>query len=268
MPYRSLNPQLIVDTVENLTSRIGARFGGRGLTRVAQELADFAHEDVGRAKRLGRPRFFLRTLVYLVIFGGLSALAYIAWTLKIDIQTEPSFEMFEGIDALINILLVMGAGIFFLLNLETRSKRHAVLKRINQLRSLAHVIDMHQISKDPMPDLHNGEDSESAPESDLHGYELVRYLDYCADLLVVSGKLAAVYLEYSDDPVVISSVNDFESLTGEMARKIWQKVTVLELQDARGAPTITDGSIAETNKDQAQGEPVSEEQLQLPDFLK
>lgn len=268
MPYRSLNPDRIVETVESLATRIEARFGGRGLTRVAQELVDFAREDMGRAKRLGRPRFFLRTLVYLVIFGGLAALAYIAWTLKIDIQTEPSFEMFEGLDALINMLLVMGAGIFFLLNLETRSKRHAVLQRINQLRSLAHVIDMHQISKDPMSDLHEGVDSESAPESDLHGYELVRYLDYCADLLAISGKLAAVYLEYIEDPVVITSVNDFESLTGEMARKIWQKVTVLELQDARGTQTITDESIAETNKDQAQGEPVSEEQLQLPDFLK
>jgi hypothetical protein len=152
-----------------------------------------------------------------------------------------------------------------LLNLEARMKRHDVLVRINQLRSIAHVIDMHQLSKDPMPDLHVGAESESLPESDLHGYELIRYLDYCADLLALTGKLASVYLEYIEDPIVIASVNDFESLTGELSRKIWQKVTVLELQGgfqmqsetANGA--VEDADIASAN---------AQLSLELPEYLK
>jgi hypothetical protein len=129
------------------------------------------------------------------------------------------------------------------------------------------VIDMHQLSKDPMVDLHDGVASETPPESDLHGYDLVRYLDYCADLLAITGKLAAIYLEYVEDPVVISSVNDFESMTGELSRKIWQKVTVLELQGGfQGAtamveqPYVGDEVTPEADENQLN--------LELPDFLK
>lgn len=230
MPYRSLNPDLIVQTTARLSARMESRFGGRGLTLVAKELTKFAQEEVGRANLISRPRWWVRSFAYLFILSGVAVIAYIAWTVKIDFQGQPSFDMFEGVEAFINLLILLSAGIWFLLNLETRMKRHDVLERINQLRSIAHVIDMHQLSKDPMSDLHIGAKSESTPESDLHGYELVRYLDYCADLLAITGKLASIYLEYIEDPVVIASVNDFESLTGELSRKIWQKVTVLELQ--------------------------------------
>ncbi len=264
MPYRSLNADLIVETVSRLSVRMNARFGGRGLTKVAEELTAFAKEETGRAKLLSRPRLFLRGLVYLFILCGIALIGYVGWTVKIDIQAEPSLDMFEGVEAFINLLILLSAGVWFLLNLETRMKRHDVLVRINQLRSIAHVIDMHQISKDPMADLHTGASSESLPESDLHGYELVRYLDYCADLLAITGKLAAVYLEYIEDPVVIASVNDFESLTGELAGKIWQKVTVLELQGGFSSPVSKDDPDTEVENPQADDGQMS---LKLPDYL-
>ncbi|MCR9269972.1 MAG: hypothetical protein NXH72_08305 [Hyphomonadaceae bacterium] len=264
MPYRSLNPDLIVKTTARLSARMEARFGDRGLTLVAKELTKFAQEEVGLAKRIAQPRFLVRSLVYLFIASGIAVIAYIAWTVKIDIQASPSLDMFEGVEAFINLLILLSAGIWFLLNLEARMKRHDVLVRINQLRSIAHVIDMHQLSKDPMSDLHAGAKSESAPESDLHGYDLVRYLDYCADLLALTGKLASVYLEYIEDPVVIASVNDFESLTGELSRKIWQKVTVLELQGGFQAQTET---VQEQNRDGSSAQTASESG-DLPEFLK
>lgn len=270
MPYRRLSPDLIIDTVAKLSDRMEQRFGGRGLTRVAQELTAFAREETGKARKLARPRFFLRSLVYLFILCGIAVIGYVGWTVKIDIQASPSLDMFEGVEAFINLLILLAAGVWFLLNLETRLKRHAVLERINQLRSIAHVVDMHQLSKDPMSDLHAGAESESAPESDLHGYELVRYLDYCADLLAITGKLAAVYLEYFDDPVIISSVNDFESMTGELSRKIWQKVTVLELQGGFSTTqpqtkNVIEAAAVKQNVPEATAAELPDE---LPDFLK
>lgn len=266
MPYRSLNPDLIVKTTEQLSTRMEARFGGRGLTSVAKELTEFAKEEVGLAKQIARPRLLVRSLVYVFILSGIAVIAYIGWTVKIDFQASPSFDMFEGVEAFINLLILLAAGVWFLLNLETRMKRHDVLVRINQLRSIAHVIDMHQLSKDPMSDLHLGAKSESLPESDLHGYELVRYLDYCADLLAITGKLASIYLEYIEDPIVIASVNDFESLTGELSRKIWQKVTVLELQ---GGFQSKFGNLNGESSD-TESVTVSPDQLslELPDYLK
>ncbi|MEL7043362.1 MAG: hypothetical protein AAGL90_17720 [Pseudomonadota bacterium] len=230
MPYRSLNPDLIVKTTAQLSDRMEARFPGRGLTGVAKELTKFSQEEVGRAKRIAQPRYLVRFFVYLFILGAIAIIAYIAWTVRIDLQASPDWDMFEGVEALINLLILFAAAIWFLANLEARMRRHDVLVRINQLRSIAHVIDMHQLSKDPMSDLHVGAESESRPESDLHGYALVRYLDYCADLLAITGKLASAYLQYIEDPIVIASVNEFESLTADMSGKIWQKVTVLELQ--------------------------------------
>lgn len=267
MPYRRLNPDLIIETVAKLSDRMEARFGGRGLTRVAQELTAFAREETGRAARIARPRLLLRALVYVFILCGIAVIGYVGWTVRIDILTEPSLDMFEGVEAFINLLILLVAGIWFLLNLEARWKRHAVLERINQLRSIAHVIDMHQLSKDPMVDLHDGVDSETPPESDLHGYALVRYLDYCADLLAITGKLAAVYLEYVEDPVVISSVNDFESMTGELSRKIWQKVTVLELQGGIQGATMMDAH-PDAEESGAPEPDLNQLKLELPDFLK
>lgn len=232
MPYRSLNGERIVESIRKVAARIENRFGGRGLSEVAKELQTFAEGEVGRAKTLARPRFLLRGLTFLVILSAIGSVAWLGWQYGFSVQAEASLEMFEGIEALINILILSGAGIYFLVNLETRVKRHDVLTQLNQLRSIAHIIDMHQVSKDPIVDMHFGATSEAEPGSELNGYELVRYLDYCAKLVTLTGKLAAVYLEYIEDPVVITSVNDFESLTGEMARKIWQKVTVLELQGA------------------------------------
>lgn len=255
---------MIIETTARLSDRMEARFGGRGLTSVAKELTKFAHEEVGLAKRIARPRLFVRSFVYLFIASGIAVICYVAWTVKLDLRTAPSLDMFEGVEAFINLLLLLGAGIWFLLNLETRMKRHDVLVRINQLRSIAHVIDMHQLSKDPMSDLHIGAKSESLPESDLHGYELVRYLDYCADLLAITGKLASIYLEYIEDPVVIASVNDFESLTGELSRKIWQKVTVLELQGGFQTQLHAGGKQDPIDESSSPAEPASN----LPEFLK
>ena len=232
MPYRSLDPERIIETVESLSQNMQQRFGGRGLTKVALELTEFAKQEAGLARKLARPRLFLRFLVLIIILTALAVFGVLIWSLRLTYVPSLNLGLgdLESIEALLNMLMLLAAGLWVLLNLETRMKRHDVLVRINQLRSIAHVIDMHQLSKDPMADLHTGAVSETPPESDLQGYALVRYLDYCADLLAITGKLAAVYLEYIEDPVVLTTINDFESLTGEMARKIWQKVTVLELQ--------------------------------------
>ena len=58
-------------------------------------------------------------------------------------------------------------------------------------------------------------------------FELTRYLDYCAEMLALIGKLAALYAEHTRDGVVIDAVNDIENLTSNLGRKIWQKITII-----------------------------------------
>ena len=44
-------------------------------------------------------------------------------------------------------------------------------------------------------------------------HELMRYLDYCSEMLSLTNKLAALYAQNLPDSVVIDTVNDIEELT-------------------------------------------------------
>ena len=61
---------------------------------------------------------------------------------------------------------------------------------------------------------------------------MLRYLDYCSEMLSITGKLAALFAQSVNDEVVIEAVNDVETLGSNLSRKIWQKITML---DAGGA---------------------------------
>mgnify|MGYP001304266059 CR=1 FL=1 len=67
----------------------------------------------------------------------------------------------------------------------------------------------------------------ASPERGMNRFELTRYLDYCAEMLALIGKLAALYGNHTRDGLVINAVNDIENLTGNLGRKIWQKITII-----------------------------------------
>jgi hypothetical protein len=85
---------------------------------------------------------------------------------------------------------------------------------------------MHQLTKDPTSVLKAGA-TKSSPKRDLSPYELMRYLDYCTEMLSLTGKLAALYMQGLRDPVVIQAVNEIEELTTNLSRKMWQKIMIL-----------------------------------------
>jgi hypothetical protein len=64
-------------------------------------------------------------------------------------------------------------------------------------------------------------------------FELNRYLDYCSEMLSLTGKVAAVYVRDFDDAVALASVNEIEDLTTGLARKIWQKMMILHMHTTR-----------------------------------
>ena len=63
--------------------------------------------------------------------------------------------------------------------------------------------------------------------------QLGRYLDYCSEMLSLTSKLAALYVQRFDDSVVLQAVNEVESLTNGLSRKVWQKITILEAAASR-----------------------------------
>jgi hypothetical protein len=86
---------------------------------------------------------------------------------------------------------------------------------------------MHQLTKDPEQLVNNPPATASSPTRTMSRTELGRYLDYCSEMLSVTSKIAALYVERFDDSVTLAAVNEIESLTAGLSRKIWQKITML-----------------------------------------
>ena len=87
---------------------------------------------------------------------------------------------------------------------------------------------MHQLTKDPER-VHPGiQLTTASPRVNLTRFELSRYLDYCSEMLSLTGKVAAVYVQHFDDAVAIASANEVEQLCTGLSRKIWQKIMILQ----------------------------------------
>jgi hypothetical protein len=148
-------------------------------------------------------------------------------------------EFIQVLEAGLNDVVLIGAAVFFLFTLERRHKRQRALVAVHELRALAHIIDMHQLAKDPerVAELAPVDGLQPANEKDrrLTRFELGRYLDYCSEMLSLTSKIAALYVQRFDDPVALSSVNEVEALCTGLTRKIWQKIMILHADESRPA---------------------------------
>ena len=127
-----------------------------------------------------------------------------------------------------NEIVLIGLAILFLVTWERRIKRQRVLKALGELRSIAHVVDMHQLAKDPKLLLEKGGARYDAELDAMSPRDLIHYLDYCSEVLSLTSKLAALYLEAFENSVVIGAVNEVENLVSGLSRKIWQKIMILD----------------------------------------
>jgi hypothetical protein len=228
LSYQTLNSTCIVETLRRLEHRIGERFPGSSLAAVCGELIGMAQTVQQRSIAIASPHYMLRTAVFVVIAAGLVGLAFVALKVNVQVGTVEIFSMFQGVEAAMNIVVLSGAMLFFLVSLETRIKRQRSLSELHRFRSIAHVIDMHQLTKDPSTILGGGAPTASSPKRTMSRFELTRYLNYCSEMLSLTNKLAALYAEHLPDPVIIDAVNDIEDLTTNLCNKIWQKITILD----------------------------------------
>ena len=230
-----LKAEFIVKTVERLRARIAERFPDSGLSNIAADLAETARATAARVEELSSPNYGLRAIAALAIAVGLIAQVYFAeiidWA-NVLRRADP-VGLTQGLDAIVNLLILAFGAIWFVLTLEARLKRRRVQARLYELRSFAHVIDMHQLTKDPTVVLSGSEPTPSSPERRMNEFELSRYLDYCAEMLALIAKLAALYAARIRDRDVMVAVTEVEELTSDLGRKIWQKIMILSDLDER-----------------------------------
>ncbi len=226
--YRNLNADLIVQTCRQTQESIAERFVNSGLSKIAAEILTVSEQAAGLAAWLAKPHLPLRALASIGIVSILLIIVSVALHVKVQMTVSSLGEFLQGLDAAINEVVFIGVAAFFFVTLETRLKRRRALKAIHELRALAHIIDMHQLTKDPerISGTPTGDtDTIKRPQNPA---ELIRYLDNCSDLLALISKIAALYVQNFDDPVTLAAVNEIENLTNGLSRKIWQKIMIFD----------------------------------------
>ncbi len=236
--YAELDPDQVAETIDRLRQRIERRFPESGLARVCGELDRISEKARARAAWIARPILPLRVAVALLSLLIVAGLLRTFSSIRAPTQAFQLVEFVQLLESGINDVVLVGAGIFFLVTLENRIKRHRALAAIQEMRAIAHVIDMHQLTKDPEWVLGRGQETGVLPPRTMSPFELSRYLDYCSEMLSLTGKVAVLYIQHFDDDVALAGVNEVEDLTNGLSRKIWQKLMVLHAGEARGPHAV------------------------------
>ena len=232
MGYKTLRADCVIETIDQIERRIAERFPQSGLRQVAKELGGVGRRCAAEAAMLNRPAVMIRVSVYTIWALGAASLAWVAAGLHYDGFSWQAASLVQILEPAMNIAILVGLGVLTLGRLEERWKRRRALDYLHELRSIAHVVDMHQLSKDPYRPCLKLPQTASSPKDALSPALLERYLNYCSELVSLDGKLAALLSQSCKDPQVAAAASDIEQLATGLSRKIWQKIMVLGRLDA------------------------------------
>ncbi len=233
-PGLTLRDDFIVETVAKLQRRISERFPDSGLCKLCGELLEVARRASEKSNEIARPIVWIRIVGYAITMAMLTLTIsfLIVWMGDHDVEKEvKKFDfstLVTTIEAGANAMVLFGASVYFLVSWETRTKRERAIDAIHELRSICHIIDMHQLTKDPERVLKIWTSTTNSPRQQMTPLELNRYLDYCTEMLSLTGKIAALYIRDFNDAASVASVSDLEQLSTGLSRKIWQKIMILE----------------------------------------
>ncbi len=225
----TLDAQRVIDTISTLQRRIVERFPGAGLGTVCGELLAVAQESSARAERIARRHILLRLGLLALSLGAAGLLAWVLSQIDLSRTSADSvYTVFQGIEAVANMVVLTGGTLLFTITIEQRLKRRRALGALHELRVIMHVIDMHQLTKDPSAAMIGGGKTASSPARTLSPHELSRYLDYCSEMMSLTSKVAVLFAQSLPDPVVTEAVSDIERIASGMSQKIWQKIMMVD----------------------------------------
>jgi len=222
-----LQPERIISTVERLEKRIADRFPDSGLRKNCVEFLEISKLTKRNIEWIIKPNIPLRLFSYFIIIIGLGGIVYSVSYVKFEIHDTTIANIVAISEAVFNDIILLGAAIFFLVGMESRRNRKKALTMLNELRVILHVIDMLQLTKDPSLINETLRKTANSPKRSLTKFEMERYLDYSSELASLVAKIGALYSQSLPDEVVVRSVNEIESLSTGLSRKIWQKIMIL-----------------------------------------
>lgn len=226
--YKRLSVSEIISTIEMLNQRIDERFPDSGLGKVCRELLETARSSEARCREISKPNVPLRiamgTLVLLIAGLVTTLFTYV----RVSEAALEISQLLQSFDAFLESIVYLGATCIFLVTVESRIKRRRALQAIDEMRSFAHVVDMHQLTKDPQGLIRPGPTTPSSPVRTMTAFELCRYFDYSSEMLSLISKVAALYIQDFRDSEAMDAVDQIEDLTTGLSQKIWQKSALLQ----------------------------------------
>lgn len=228
--------QKIVISLKQLVLRIEERFPGSGLLHLANDItADIEKipqsiENINHApKYIG----FLKLLVILLIFGTMAGLVSQIEITK-DFWTAGVFS--QVFSSLVQLVVYLSVLVIFVFSYEKKIKLKKALSCINSYREFAHLIDLHQLAKDPATFMKDYKPGRASRKNELGKFSMSRYLAYCNELLSLLGKATALYVHNFPDEALMAAADQIEDLTTGLSIRIWQKNSLLNEEKSAVSP--------------------------------
>jgi hypothetical protein len=225
-----LNPIKVRQTIEKLNSRINERFPTSGLSKICNNLYNISKNSEKTIIDISKTNYYIKGVLVSFIAALVILLIYTINKMNFPLDTLSFSDFFQTLDAILNEIILISLGAFSLVTLDTRLKRKRIITSINKLKSIAHIIDSHQLTKDPELTDSQYLSTENSPSRTLSNFELGRYLDYCTEMLSLTSKVGFLYVQQFDDDIASSAANGLETLTNGISQKIWQKLIILNLK--------------------------------------
>jgi hypothetical protein len=228
LAYRSLNAARIIDTAVAVRGRIQEKFPRAGLCKIASEVELVALESAERAAECAKPQWQIRVVAIALTLVGVAGVVMFVAHLRFNFLNESVSQLLQDIYNVLNDTILFGIGLVFLWSWEGRIKRGRALRALHELRSLAHIVDMHQFTKDPKSLAKLKPEEIEQAKGPVNKAELIDYLVFCTDLLGLFGKISALYAQELQDGTVLAAVTEIEELSAMLSQKVWQKIGIIE----------------------------------------
>lgn len=213
-----LDPERLEAKIRELATACRSRFPDRGLPDRLDDLADLSADAAALADRVkGRtPLDFLIPAVAMLGILAVAGLIGISFSFRMEVPTSV-LDVVEPLDAAVNLGILLLTFGFLVYRIVAERRRGRLLAMVHRIRSLVHLFDMIQLTK-------NLEPAEDAP---LSIEDRVRYLDHCSQGASLASKCAALLIAHHPDPPLVVAVNEVESVCSGISQKIWAKIAVL-----------------------------------------
>jgi hypothetical protein len=196
-------------------SKICESFPEASLRHTSLTILTIALEIPSTIKWIMKRNYFVMITLFL-LFATVGSGLYYTWkNMNITFSGVNIAEFAQMFDASFSFLVLLGSGAYFLFSYQSRARKQKLVRAINKLIGLTHVVESHQLTKDP--------DHNPYKDSKM----LAKYLNYCTDLLALISKIGFLYVQALNEPEAQSIEGDLETLTSGISRKIWQKIMLV-----------------------------------------